>query len=435
MDRRDFLRAATASLGLASVGRASSDVKPRVVVIGCGWFGMFNLQNLMDVSAVKVVGLADPDRQMLDAAVKWCTDRGQPRPRTAAKYSELLADKPDIAIIGTPDHWHALPTIDAIAAGADVYVEKPVSVDVAEGQAMVRAARRHNRVVQVGMQRRSTPHIVRAKEFIRSGQIGRVARAQAYCFYHMGGSNQPKDNPADGPAPAHLDFDLWTGPAPLRPYNPMIHPKTWRRFTEYGNGIIGDMGVHMLDVARFVLDLKHPNRIDASAGILMHTKGIANISDTMQATFDFGETLVTWEHRTWGQYDKKYGWGVDFVGEKGTVRLTLDFWEYWPNFADQPARRDDAIKVDKANDHDAKIITANRAHMRDFLDCIAHRGQRLPISDIAEGEISTSMCILANQSARVGRAIRWDGQTCVGDPDAAALIKRPYRAGYRHPGD
>ncbi|MBX7106109.1 MAG: Gfo/Idh/MocA family oxidoreductase [Gemmataceae bacterium] len=433
MNRRDFLCASAASLALAAGGRATADPKPRVVVIGCGWFGMFNLQNLLDVASVEVVGLADPDSKMLESAGKWCVERGQKPPRMVKQYKELLADKPDIAIIGTPDHWHALPTIDAVAAGADVYVEKPVSVDVAEGQAMVEAARRHNRVVQVGMQRRSTPHIVRAKEFIASGGAGRIARVQAYCYYHMGGSNLPKDNPPDADPPAHLDYDLWTGPAPMRPYNPLVHPKTWRRFTEYGNGIIGDMGVHMLDAARFILGLGHPRRIDANAGILVHKQGKANISDTMQATFDYGDTIMTWEHRTWGNSEKRHGWGVDFLGEKGTVRLNVDFWEYWPNFADQPAQRDEAVRVDKANEHDSKIITANRAHMRDFLACIAERGSRRPVADIEEGATSTGMCVLANMSAKLGRSIRWDGTTCVGDAEASGQLVRPYRTGYTHP--
>jgi predicted dehydrogenase len=433
MHRREFLRASAASLALTASGRATADAKPRVVVIGCGWFGMWNLQNLMDVASVEVVGLADPDRTMLESASKWCEGRGQKPPRQVKQYRELLAEKPDIAIVGTPDHWHALPTIDAIQAGVDVYVEKPVSVDVAEAQAMVAAARKHNRVVQVGTQRRSTPHIARAKDFITSGGIGRVARVSSHCFYHMGGGDNARDNPADCAPPEHLDYEIWTGPAPMRPYNPLVHPRTWRRFTEYGNGIIGDMGVHMLDAARFTLGLGHPRRIDANAGILVYKQGKANISDTMLATFDFGDTIMTWEHRTWGNSEKKYGWGVDFVGEKGTVRLNVDFWEYWPNSADQPAKSDEAIRVDKANEHDSKIITANRAHMRDFLACIAERGTRRPVADIEEGAISTGMCVLANMSAKLGRSIRWDGTTCVGDAEASGQLARPYRAGYTHP--
>jgi predicted dehydrogenase len=433
MHRREFLRASAASLALSASGRATADAKPRVVVIGCGWFGMWNLQNLMDVASVEVIGLADPDRKMLESASKWCEGRGQKPPRQVKHYRELLAEKPDIAIVGTPDHWHALPTIDAIEAGVDVYVEKPVSVDVAEAQAMVAAARKHNRVVQVGTQRRSTPHIARAKDFIASGGIGRVARVSSHCFYHMGGSDNPRDNPADCAPPENLDYEIWTGPAPMRPYNPLVHPRTWRRFTEYGNGIIGDMGVHMLDTARWILGLGQPRRIDATAGILVRKNGKPNISDTMQATFDFGDVLMTWEHRTWGQHDSKYAWGVDFIGEKGTVRLTLDFWEHWPNGANAPARRDEADRVKPANDHDDKIILANRAHMRDFLACIAERGKKRPIADIEEGAASSIMCILGNVSAKLGRGIRWDGTACVADAEANALLKRPYRAGHVHP--
>lgn len=431
MDRRDFLSAAC-GLALASAGRISAaDPKPRVGVIGCGWFGMFDLQNLLDVASVEVVGLVDPDRKMLDDAVKWVEGRGQKKPATYENYREFLKEKPDLVIVGTPDHWHALPTIHALVAGAHVYVEKPISIDVREGQAMVAAARKHNRRVQVGMQRRSTPHIIRARDFINSGAIGRVVRANAYCYYHMGGGDDAKDNPPDTSPPENLNFELWTGPAPMRPYNALIHPRSWRRFTEYSNGILGDMGVHMLDVARWILNLKQPKRIDGTGGILVHKGKKANIPDTQQVTYDFGETVVTWEHRTWGQYDGKHPWGVDFVGEKGTVRVNLDFWEHWPNWASEPAKRFEAEKVLPANDHDAKIIRANRAHMRDWLKCIADSGR--PVSDIEEGHFSTNLCALGNLSTSLGRSLHWDGQTCTHDDEATKLLKRPYRGPWQHP--
>src|SRR5262249_41052694 len=149
--------------------------------------------------------------------------------------------------------------------GAHVYVEKPISVDVAEGQAMVRAARKHKRVVQVGLQRRSTDHIAKARQFVQEGKLGQVALARAYCGYPM----RAPPSPPDKKPPKHLDFEAWTGPAPLREYNDLIHPKGWRNFMEYGNGILGDMGVHMLDVARWVLGLRHPERVYSAGGILV----------------------------------------------------------------------------------------------------------------------------------------------------------------------
>src|SRR5271157_4718807 len=144
----------------------------------------------------------------------------------------------DVVLIGTPDHWHALPMIAAAEAGADIYVQKPISLDVVEAQAMVAAARKHGRVVQVGTQRRSTPHLIEARDrIIKEGKLGKIGHVEVYCYYHMRASG----NVADCPPPDYLDYEMWTGPAPMRPYNPLVHPRGWRAFKEYGNGIVGDM--------------------------------------------------------------------------------------------------------------------------------------------------------------------------------------------------
>src|SRR5262249_29389507 len=149
----------------------------------------------------------------------------------------------DIVLVVTPDHWHALPMIAALEAGADVWVQKPISVDVVEGQAMVAAARKHKKVVQVGTQRRSTPHLIEARnDIIKTGKLGNVALVEIYCYYHM----RARENPPDTKAPANLDYEMWTGPAPWRAHNKLVHPRSWRAFMEYGNGIVGDMCIHML---------------------------------------------------------------------------------------------------------------------------------------------------------------------------------------------
>src|SRR5205085_10466458 len=211
-------------------------------------------------------------------------------PRTYGDYRELLKEKDvDIVLVHTPDHWHALPMIAAVEAGADVYVQKPISVDIVEGQAMLAAARKQKRVVQVGTQRRSTPHLMEARdEIVRTGKLGKVALVEVYCYYHMRAS----ENPPDTAPPANLDYDFWTGPAPMRPYNELVHPRKWRAFMEYGNGIVGDMCVHMLDMTRWMLDLGWPTHISSSGGILVDKASKANISDTQSATFDFGDVKV-----------------------------------------------------------------------------------------------------------------------------------------------
>jgi predicted dehydrogenase len=221
------------------------------------------------------------------------------RPRTYSDYRAMLKERDlDIVLIGTPDHWHALPMIEAVKSGLDVWVQKPVGVDVVESQAMLAAARKYKRVVQVGMQRRSTPHLIHAKDrVIKEGKLGTVGLVEIYCYYHM----RATQNPPDSTPPANLDYEMWTGPAPMRPYNSLVHPRSWRAFMEYGNGIVGDMCVHMLDMVRWMLDLGMPTRIDSTGGILVDKKSKANITDTQTATFDFPNLKVVWTHRSYGR--------------------------------------------------------------------------------------------------------------------------------------
>src|SRR5262249_36776754 len=157
----------------------------------------------------------------------------------------------------------------AMEAGADVYVEKPVCHTYLEGRAMLQAARRHQRVVQAGTQRRSTPHLQSARDFYRAGHLGRVGVIRAFCYFSMRGN----DNPPDGDPPKHLNFDLWTGPAPLLKYNPLFHPRTWRRFNEFSNGILGDMGIHMLDLVRWYTDARYPRRVHSTGGVYVQRGG------------------------------------------------------------------------------------------------------------------------------------------------------------------
>ena len=264
MNRREFLQAGAAGLSFAAagLGEQATGQKPlRVGVIGTGWYAKSDLFRLIQVAPVEVVSLCDVDRNMLaEAADMTATrQRSKKRPRTWPDYRQMLAEKDlDIVHVGTPDHWHALAMIAAVKSGADVYCQKPISVDVIEGQSMLAAARKYGRVVQIGMQRRSTPHLVEAREqIVKEGRLGKVGLVEIYCYYHMRASG----NPPDTAPPPNLDYEMWTGPAPMRPYNQWDHPRGWRAFMEYGNGIMGDMGVHMFDMTRWMLGLGWPKRI------------------------------------------------------------------------------------------------------------------------------------------------------------------------------
>ncbi|MGN6399975.1 MAG: Gfo/Idh/MocA family protein, partial [Flavisolibacter sp.] len=231
------------------------------------------------MAPVDVVGLCDVDAHQLQQAAKMINERKpQKNLATFRDYRELLKQtKPDIVLIGTPDHWHALPAIDAMKAGADLYLQKPISRDVLEGEAILATARKYNRTVQVGTQRRSTPHLVEAKEkIVDAGLLGSIHHAEMCCYYHM----HSNANPPLQPVPDFLDYDMWTGPAPFRPYDGLPHRGWWRAFMEYGNGIMGDMCIHMFDAVRWMLGLGWPKSVSSNGGIYVDNKGKSNIADT-----------------------------------------------------------------------------------------------------------------------------------------------------------
>ena len=445
MIRRQFLRAGAAGLALSAAGRyagaAAAMQGKRVGLIGTGWYGKVDLLRLLQVSPVEVVSLCDVDSRLLSEAAEIVSQRQESgnSPRTYSDYREMLREGDlDIVLIATPDHWHALPMIAAVEAGADVYVQKPISVDVAEGKAMLDAARKHERVVQVGTQRRSTPHLIEARDrVIREGLLGKIGHAEVYCYYHM----RNRSNPPDSAPPDHLDWEMWTGPAPMRPYNPIAHPRGWRAFTEYGNGILGDMCIHMLDMVRWMCELGWPKRVSSAGGIYVHPEAKANISDTQTATFEFDEFPIVWQHRTWGHpVDPDYPWGATIYGDKGTLKLSVHRYDFIPQGDGDPIHGDVVYELDQypedrtEKDLERHVAPAVRLHMLDFLAAIESRGK--PVADIEQGHISTASCILANLSMQLGRTLSWDPKAgkVVDDEEANRLLARPYRDPWQHPG-
>jgi predicted dehydrogenase len=448
MNRRDFLQAGASAALAPAVLRGThryaeefAQKRPRVGLIGTGWYGKCDLLRLIQVAPVEVVSLCDVDKKMLAEAAEIVASRQESKkaPRTFSDYRVMLKEKDlDIVLIATPDHWHALPMIAACEAGADIYLQKPISVDVAEGQAMVAAARKHKRVVQVGTQRRSTPHLVEAREqIIQPGKLGKIGLVEVYCYYHM----RTRENPPDTAPPDTLDYEMWTGPAPMRPYNKLVHPRSWRAFMEYGNGIMGDMCIHMLDTARWMLNLGWPKTISSSGGILVDKASKANITDTQTATFDFGAFPVVWQHRTYGHPpDPKYPWGLTIYGDKGTLKASVMSYDYIPmDKNEQPVHKDvtyefEQYPVDRTEkDLERHVAPAIRGHMKDLLRAIENRSR--PVADIEEGHISTASCILANHAMKLGRSLTWDAQKqqVVGDAEANKLLRREYRKPWVHP--
>ena len=442
MDRRSFLQTSAASVALTALAPHLYAAQPkprRVALIGTGWYGKADLFRLIQVEPVEVVALCDADSNMLAEAAEITASRqaSGKTPKTYRDYRQLLeAATPELCLIATPDHWHALPMIAAVQAGCDVYVQKPISLDVTEGQAMLAAARKHQRVVQVGTQRRSTPHLIEAKErFVDSGLLGNIAYVEICCYYHM----RAKENPPNTDPPPNLNYDYWTGPARLRPYNKLVHPRRWRSFTEYSNGIVGDMCIHMLDMVRWMMDLGWPSRISSSGGILIDKTSKANISDTQTATFSFGDLPVVWTHRTWGTApDPQYPWAAFLYGDKGTLKASVNSYDFIPTNG-KPVHGDvvmelDEYPIDKTEkDLEKHVAPAIRGHLRNWLAAVDSRGT--PVADIEQGHISTASCILANVALDLEQEIHLDPATGTvqGDDRVQTALTRPYRDPWEHP--
>ena len=419
---------------------AASEQPLRVGLIGCGWYGKTDLFHLIQVAPVEVVGLCDVDSQMAREAAELVSRRqkSQKMPPTYGDYRRLLAEqRPEVVLIGTPDHWHCLPTVDACKAGADVYVQKPISFDVVEGQAMVAAARKYGRTVQVGLQRRSTPHLLEARErFIDSGRLGKIAYVDIHSYYGGPGNFPPVTTPPD-----HLDWEMYVGPAPWRDYSPGIHPLSWRACREFSNGQTGDLCVHLFDVVRYFLGLGWPRQIAATGGILMRDRNSnVNVHDTQTALFDYGDVQLVWNQRNWGENpDPDYPWGATLYGDKGTLKISVWKYSFIPRGGGEAVHAD-ALEQREQYPEDVEhkrtelfAAPATRAHMRDFV--AARREGRLPVADIEQGHISSACCILANLSMDLGRGLRWDADTqrVIDDEQANEQLARAYRGDWVHP--
>jgi predicted dehydrogenase len=444
--RRTLLKGATASLTLAALHASGMPIlfdmakTYRVGLIGTGWYGKSDLFRLIQVAPVEVIALCDVDKNMLAEAANMVSQRQKSgkKPRLYTDYRKMLAESGlDIVLIGTPDHWHALQTIDALKSGANVYVQKPVSVDVIEGEAMVAAARKYNKVVQVGTQRRSTPHLIDAKKnIVDAGLLGKISHVEMCCYYHM----RNNGNPPVQPVPDFFDYEMWTGPAPMRPFDGLPHVRWWRAFMEYGNGIMGDMCVHMLDAVRWMLHLCWPKRISSTGGIYVDKTGKSNITDTQTAIFEYEGLNCVWQHRTWGTpADPEYPWAYIIYGDKGTLKCSTMKYDFLPAGKGEKIHKDVVYEKEKYPEDlkepniELNAAPATRLHMLNFLSAIENNNR--PIADIEEAHISTACCILANLSMKTGRPLIYEPATrqVKGDAEATALLERAYRGPWVHP--
>jgi len=435
MHRRRFLSAASATAVFSAVPiiRAQEETKKyRTALIGSGWWGMNILREALASGQVQCVALCDADNDKLEHTSEEVKELTGGAPKRYRDYREMLEkEKPDIAIIATPDHWHALQTIAALKAGAHVFVEKPTAHTVNESRAMVKTARETGKVVQVGLHRRIGPHHVNAMNFLRSGKVGKVDMVR--CFVHGGGGRElPKPNAAP---PESLDWDLYCGPAPLRPFNSKIHPGGWREFLDFANGQIGDWGVHWLDQVMWWTDEKGPRRIFSSGGrsrsgppVLNDKEQTTDAPEQQIAVFDFEGFTATWEHRKFAENNaEKHKIGAYFYGTEGTLHIGWrDGWTFYPANSKAQAVHEDT-QVQEPDGHNLTLL------WRDFLKAIETKSK--PTSHLEAAHRSSVLPLLANLSLKLGRSLTWDPdkEAILNDVEAAKGLSRPYRGPWEYP--
>ena len=370
-------------------------------------------QGFSGLDGAEIGYICDVDDRAIAKGIKTSMAKQAREPKGVKDFRRIIEDRNvDALVIAAPDHWHAPATILACAAGKHVYVEKPCSHNPHEGELMIRAARQHNRVVQLGTQRRSAPGVNDAIEALRGGAIGRV-------LFSRGWYNNTRSSIGRGkavPVPAWLDYELWQGPAPERPYRDNLVHYNWHWFWHWGTGELGNNGIHALDLCRWGLGVDYPVRVSSGGGKYRHDDD-QETPDTHLATFDFGGKTITWEGRSWHPRGfEGLAFGVAFYGEGGTMLIDggghriLDF---------------------KGNEVGRKGGSGgDRAHLQNFLDSI--RNARRPNADIEEGHKSTLLCHLGNIAWRTGHTLGIDPKTghILDDPRAEALWRREYRPGW-----
>jgi len=418
--RRNFLTATgaalTTSLFTGNVKGANDRVS--AAFIGVGRMGQSNLGFAMRQPGLQVSAICDVYQPNLERAVAAARKGGQ-EPREVRDFREILADKSiDVVNISTPDHWHAYMTIEACKAGKDVYVEKPVCVAIDEGEKMVQAARKYQRVVQAGTMQRSALHFQKACELVRSGELGKVSFVRTWNY-----GNLPEEgigNPPDEAPPPGLDWELWQGPAPQRPYNRNrfgVNEKNFsyfRWFWDYAGGMMTDWGVHWLDIVQLAFNESMPTAITALGGKYW-LKDNRDTPDTLQVTYEYPNGFVaTYENRNGNKQSmfEKSG-GILFCGTKATLFVDRSQYRLVPEGKDEPV-------IEKSES------SGNARHWANFLECVKTREK--PASDIERCFRSTATCLLGNIALRSKVRVDWDAAgLTVKQPEARPLLKREYR--------
>jgi len=434
--RRAFLTKAALAAGSAATASAASAARVigandriRVGLIGCGLMGGIDLRDFLRVKNVQAVALCDIDESQIAEVNKKVVERAEQKVELKTGDFRKVLERKDIdaVIVATPDHWHAIPTVEACKAGKDIYVEKPLALTVWEGRQMVKAARKHNRVVQMGTQQRSGSQYLAAKEYIESGKLGRVRLVRNWVYLDWKGSTPPQPDKAP---PAGVDYDMWLGPAPERPFNQNRFHFSFRWYWDYSGGLMTDWGAHMIDIANWYMGIKAPTSAMSVGGKFAYPKDAMQTPDTQQVLYEFPDFSMIWEHALGvGRGPESREHGVQLHGENGVLVIDRAGWQVFP----ETDGIDKSVSEYKGLGVPYQLYRADRedmhlAHVENFIECV--RSREKPRSDVEIGHDSMIGCHLGNAAMRTGRRVYWDvdNERVVDDPEAEAIMyKRPYR--------
>ena len=406
--------------------RISANEKIVIGVIGCNNMGNGIMNHALNQPNVECAMICDIDDTITAKRAEEVFKKTGKKPQTTNDYRRLLDNKDiDAVVIATPDHWHCLPFVEACQSGKDVYVEKPLANSIGECNAMVKATRKYNRIVQVGQQQRSGEHWQKAIQLIQSGGIGTLRKVNCWANFNYA-IGKPKA--PDAPVPTGIDFERWLGPAPLRAYNPTRHHGSWRFFWDYGGGLMTDWGAHLIDIALWAKNIKTaPDAVMATGGNFYSPEFAHEAFDTMSVVYQLPDYTISWEH-TAGTQNGPYGrsYGLAFVGNDATLVIDRSGWELFPEVQNgeykipsMPPKRGDEESHDK--------------HVKNWLDCI--RDKKEPNCPIENGRLVAMYAHMGNIALRSNSRLEWNETTqSFGRNEAAnALITPLYRQPWSFP--
>lgn len=422
MNRRTFFLGVPAAAAVLTRRAVAASDTVNLAIIGVRGRGRSIGGSLASIPGANIAALCDVDDASYGVGAKAVEAKLGKRPPHVKDLRRCLDDKSiDAVVVATPDHWHVPAALLALSAGKDVYVEKPLSHNLHEGRLLVDATRKLKRVVQVGIQSRSRPSTQRAIEVVRSGKIGKVLMAKAWNVQLRKNIGHKED----APVPAGIDFDTWTGPALMLPYNENRYHYNWHWHWNYGTGDMGNDGVHQLDMARWALDVEMPQRVTGTGRKLFFDDD-QQTPDTMNINFEFKDKMLMFEMRIWTPYGMEgQENGVAIYGSNGMVHIGRWTGPWGYRVYDTKGKLVD----DQSNGGDG----SDAQHLTNFLACVKSREQ--PNAPVEMGHASTTLCHLGNIVARTGRALAFDGakETITGDTEASALLRRKYRQHWSTP--